>query len=321
MLPIGGELALEQSHLNYFFTDSGRSSLRLFCRNFKDQKFLIPNFLCKVIVDVLIENEIEFDFYHVGTDFEIDLTEIKKKSFDVLYVINYFGSHHDALFRFDLDDKTLVEDNVFFVDFDNIYGAKQWFGFNSFRKITTLPEGSLVKTNLQILDHRIHQQAPYVVKKYQAKHLKFIFREYNQGLEYDFLKLFNEAEEELGQQDGIYAMSDHSLALLLSCLPAYEKEKKIREDNFRFLQSELREHAVNIKLSEYSFFVFRCAQRDELRSYLFLKNIFLPIHWAPFNLENQLYHELLSIPLFSIYHSENLKFVSNCIKGFFNAKH
>ena len=48
-----------------------------------------------------------------------------------------------------LDDKIVVEDNVFLYDFSNINNYKNWFAFNSFRKITTVSDGSLIKTNLK----------------------------------------------------------------------------------------------------------------------------------------------------------------------------
>jgi len=317
MFPFGGELALEQSQLNYFFTDSGRSSLRLFCRNFSDKKFLIPDFLCKVIVDVLIENNIEFDFYHIGENLNISITDIQSKSFDILYVINYFGYRNESLFRLKLDAKILLEDNVFFVDFNNTYQAKKWFSFNSYRKVTALSDGSLIKTNLTIQDYRSDGQAPFVLKKTQAKHLKFIYQGHGQGSESDYLKLFNEAEEGLEQQNTIYAMSDYSQALLLSFMKTYEAEKIARKENYETLNDELSEYALNIDHAEYSFFVFKCPRRDELRQYLYSKKIFLPIHWPAFNSNNPLYTDLLSIPLFSIYKPKNFKFVSSCVKEFY----
>ncbi|MDH6525573.1 hypothetical protein [Polynucleobacter sphagniphilus] len=317
MLPFGGELSLERSQLSYFFTDSGRSSLRLFCRNFSDKKFLIPDFLCKVIVDVLIENNIDFDFYHIGGNLDISITNIQSKTFDVLYVINYFGSRNEKLFKLKLDEKILLEDNVFFMDFNNTYKAKNWFSFNSFRKVTALSEGSLIKTNLIIQDYRSHRQAPYVIKKTQAKHLKFIYQEYSQGSESDYLRLFDGAEEELEQQNVIYAMSDYSQGLLLSFMRIYEEEKRIRQENYTILNDELSEYALNIEHAEYSFFVFKSRRRDELRKYLFSKKIYLPIHWPIFNLDNPLYTELLSVPLFSNYSSENLKLISSYVKLFY----
>ena len=63
MKNIGGELCLKDEDSKIFFTDSGRSSLRLFLRNIdKNKKILIPNFLCEVIVEILEEENIKMNF-------------------------------------------------------------------------------------------------------------------------------------------------------------------------------------------------------------------------------------------------------------------
>ena len=69
MKNIGGELCLKDEDSKIFFTNSGRSSLRLFLRNIdKNKKILIPNFLCEVIVKILEEEvtNIQIDFIETG---------------------------------------------------------------------------------------------------------------------------------------------------------------------------------------------------------------------------------------------------------------
>ena len=135
MRPIGGEVELKSLNNNVFFTDSGRSSLRLFLKNFQDKKYLIPDFACQIVEQIFRQEKINYDFYHVNTDLSIDIQSVKGKSFDVLYLINYFGIIHD-LTDLEIDDKIICEDNVFFFDFDNFHKAKKWYAFNSYRKIS-----------------------------------------------------------------------------------------------------------------------------------------------------------------------------------------
>ena len=50
---IGGELEAKNIKDNVYFTDSGRSSLRLFIRSgYQSKKFLIPNYFCEVIENI-----------------------------------------------------------------------------------------------------------------------------------------------------------------------------------------------------------------------------------------------------------------------------
>ena len=62
---IGGELEVEDKRVNTFFTHSARASTRLFCRNYPNKKILIPDFLCYIVVEVLEEENMDFDYYHV----------------------------------------------------------------------------------------------------------------------------------------------------------------------------------------------------------------------------------------------------------------
>ena len=48
-------------------------------------------------------------------------------------------------------------------------------------------------------------------------------------------------------------------------------------------------------------------KRDELRSFLMTKNIFLPVHWPKSVVKNDLYDDIISIPIFSIYSLSDIK--------------
>ena len=59
---IGGEAELEKSELNEYFTDSGRSSIRLILNRLRGKIFLIPNYICEIIVKIFDEYEAEYSF-------------------------------------------------------------------------------------------------------------------------------------------------------------------------------------------------------------------------------------------------------------------
>jgi hypothetical protein len=317
---IGGEYALEKERYYSYFTDSGRSSIRLFLRNFPKKKLLIPNFNCKVVVDLLKEEDIEFEFYHINEHLEIDIDSVNNKQFDVLYIINYFGKIQSNLSQInDLKDVIILEDNVFLLNFSNVQNAKKWYGFNSYRKISELGDGSIVKTNLHIENLIKNEEASFVKMKYIAKEIKYDFIDYNVGLENDYLTRFDDAEKKLERQSEIFMMSNKSHKILLDLYLRYNKEQDIRRSNYMVLSNLLKELNIEIlnEIGEFSFFIIKIKDRNLLRKYLFKENIFLPIHWPYFGVENKLYHKVLSIPVFSCYSNEDMKSIARHIKDFF----
>jgi hypothetical protein len=317
MKPIGGELALNSPIEKLCFTDSGRSSLRLFIRSGnKDQIFLIPDFLCQIIVEVLKQEEVAYEFYKINSDLSIDENSIFNKEYDVLYLINYFGEFHN-ISNLDIDNKIIIEDNVFFYDFKNHNNFKKWFAFNSFRKVTPFSDGSLIKTNIFINKSLINQkESPFCKKKYMAKDLKFRYLSKKTDIsESDYLKYFEESENILNKQNEIFSISNRTIFHLAN----YNFPEKLQEskNNFEFLFKSLSIFWLNKSLVEYNFFVMRVENRDLLKEYLFSKNIFLPIHWSDSFSKNGLSNEVISIPMFSNYDINEMVYIVQNIRKFY----
>lgn len=313
---VGGELGVKSSNCDIYFTDSGRSSLRLFIRSGnKDKKFLIPNYFCGVIEDVLIQEEVEYDFYNVFEDLKIDARSVSDKEFDVFYFINYFGVFSN-ISGLDVKEKIVIEDNVFFYDFENINDLKFWFSFNSFRKTTSMADGSLVKTNLIINEHLIkNKEAMFSLIKYEAKKLKYEFIKKKIGDESRYLSLFDESELLINDQRDIFKMSKSSTAKLVEYDKSYHY--KISKKYYLFLKKEFGDVCLNISANFYSFFVIKVRDRDSLRKYLFKRSIYLPIHWPESSQNHALYRSVISIPIFADYSLNDIKYVVRSIKEFY----
>ena len=314
---IGGEVALQSgSAPQTFLGYSGRAGIRMFCRNFPDKKILIPDFLCYIIVDLLNEEKAEFDFYHVKPNLEIDLDSIVSKEFDVLFIINYYGKRHTNISRLDLENFILLQDSVFDLDVVNYLDAPRWYGFNSLRKMTELADGCIIKTNLEVKNLIECCEGKFAEEKYRAKAIKYDFLHHHRGTESKYLELFQKAEKMLDNQKRLCRISDRSLGLLFELFRNYPKERERRKENYEILQSALEDVWIGVESDFYSFFVIKVSQRDELRRYLFGHNIFLPVHWPWFGVDNPLYHEVLSIPVFSRYSSDDIRFIADCIREF-----
>ena len=315
MRPIGGELELKAYSSNSYFTDSGRSSLRLFLRslNNKDKKYLLPNFYCSVIESIFIEENIKYSFYKINKNLTFDEKEILKNDFDVLYIINYFGIKMEVNSS-TFEDKIIIEDNVFFNNFDNSSKYKNWFAFNSFRKISQLSSGSLIKTNLKLdLDLIKNSDASFHNIKNIAKNIKYEFVNNNLFSEEEYIDKFNEAENKINLQKDIYPMNSDCISHLISL--DIKDEQIIRKKRFEQLFEIFPNECINKESLYYSFFIISIKNRDNFRKLLINNNIFLPIHWPKNNTNNLLYDTIISIPLFSIYTDKEFDYLINKIKG------
>ena len=312
MRPVGGEIEVDLQE-NIFYTDSGRSSLRFFLKNIKPKKVLLPDFLCEVILDVLKSENIEYSFYHINKDLSIDKSSLKN-NFDIFYIINYFGVIQDiSNIEEIIKNKIIIEDNVFFYNFEN-RGFKKWFSFNSYRKVTNLADGSLIKTNLELKDSRENKNI-FSRYKYEAKKIKYEFVKFNKQEEKKYLELFQKGEELLDKQNFIGKISDESIYLLT--LYEYDKIKKIRKERFEKLYKEFNKYCLNKNPKEYSFFVLKLDNRNEIRKKLFEYKIFLPIHWPKIT-DNNLYNEIISVPLFENYSNEEFDYMIKILEKVIN---
>ena len=104
---------LNSQGLYHAMVHSGRAALRLLIiSGLNKKKILLPDYLCAVIIDVMRQYKVPYDFYHINPDLTPDWAGVRGKQFDVLYVINYFG--HKTKVPLDLiKKKTLLIDDIF----------------------------------------------------------------------------------------------------------------------------------------------------------------------------------------------------------------
>jgi hypothetical protein len=324
MKNIGGEIEFCNEKFYYYSTDTGRSSLRLiFESGFKSKRFLIPDFLCKVIIWVFDEYNIDYSFYHINNDLTIDKNSIKNNNFDVLYVINYFGQKHQNINDFiDINNKIILEDCVFLPFFKKKKEYKHWIGFNSLRKISYLADGSFIQSTERLNDSYIFKTdevQEFVSLKYQAKKIKYEYIKEKKHTEKAYLDIFQYAEDLIDKKKDINQISGISYNYLSDYLINLTKEYKIRKKNYQYLDKQISRFNIKIYTTLPSHYIIYCNNRDELRNYLFGRNIFLPVHWLKIEgLNNILYENIMSIPIDSRYNTENMGIIAKEINNFFN---
>lgn len=317
----GGEYALKPGAEYCYLTDSGRSSLRLILRSgFKDKKFLVPNFICPTIIEVLNQENVSYDFYNVGADLTISLSGIQNKDFDVLYVIHYFGNKHENLEQINLDNKFFIADHVFSPHFEKPKNINNWIGFNSLRKISNIADGSLLCSTVSLNDQLITKaEAPFARLKYAAKNAKFeMLQSQNFSQDQAVFKLSQEAEDALNRQTDIYQISSGSLALIYGFFKNINEEKKIRAENYAELEKILTQKCTEPDTDFCSFFNLKVYKRDELRKWLFDRQIYLPVFWpGAAGLTHELFLSIISIPVDSRYNINDMRSVAESILEFY----
>jgi Predicted pyridoxal phosphate-dependent enzyme apparently involved in regulation of cell wall biogenesis len=282
-------------------------------------KFLLPDFLCQVVPDTLTVDNVSYSYYRIRPDLTIDWDSVKKQQYDVLYIINYFGARHRSITEHIADNTIVIEDNVFLPVVEPTADYKKWIGFNSFRKISCMADGSIVRSTVKLDDSLINTElAGFQELKYRAKQLKYEYIHDGSHTEEEYLRLFQEAEGLIDRQNEIYRMSDTSLQLLLRFYRNLDREYSVRKANFSTLKNELGSYGIKFDPEYPNLFPMLVEQRDELRSYLCERNIFLPVHWPPVcGADNPLTGRILSIPVDSRYTTDDMLYAANAVKSFY----
>ncbi|MCT4616240.1 MAG: hypothetical protein N4A49_15385 [Marinifilaceae bacterium] len=317
MKQIGGEIEQQALDFDVYFTDTGRSSLRLLLRSQKINHVQIPQFLCPIIIDILVQEGVKYTFYSLDKNLQIEESSLNFKS-DALYIINYFGVRHKQISKKYLESKIVIEDSVFNIEIENSQNAEKWFGYNSFRKVSNCVEGSIIKTNLDINQTLIENKfADFIENRYMAKNYKYRFIK-SRGVEENvYLNLANKSEKILDSQNLIYSISQKGLYFINQLYSKSEFEKCCKLDNYIILEKKLIPILNSSK--DANFFVFKDSNPQGLKSYLRKFNIFLPGFWPnSYEIENNFYDELVAIPIDSRYSVEDMNFILDKIIDFRN---
>ena len=315
----GGETELKQSDVFSYMTDSGRSSLRLILKSgLRGKKYLLPDFLCSAIIDVFDDLDVKYSLYHINEDLSIDMNSLENKAFDIFYVISYFGQRYKQLNKFIRSEQYVLEDNVFLPIFGKPLEIKNWIGFNSFRKISPLADGSLIKSTMPLNDQFIVKRDTLFSNiKYEAKNFKYNYIYNGEPLERSSLELFQKGEQMLEQQKEIFAISQRSLTFLTDYFAGWERENILREKNFDILKNVLSTYSIPLEPEAYSFAACRIHNCSYLKEYLKSKKIYLPRNWVNLQkIPNSLYTEMVLIPVDSRYTAHDVQYVADQILRF-----
>ena len=310
---VGGPQHIDVEPFSSEMTDSGSSSLRLLLQTpLKTKKFLIPDFNCECVERVLEQNSVDFSYYKVDGDLSINSDSVERADFDVLYFVRYFGMNPnlDGVSK----DKYLIDDSVFQPFLEQPLDYPKWSGFNSFRKIAPVSDGSILKSTLKLPEICSRIDAEYVEIDYSARVEKGKFLKGETNDEDLYVNGFKVSEVRKLDLHEPSPMSKRSYLGFLNFISRAGIEFEIRRKNFNLLLEHLPFGLIK-KVPKYpSYFPIRVLNRDELVSKLRSQKVFLPVHWPnPRRHDNPLYKTTLSIPVDSRYGTAELSRVIDLI--------
>ncbi|NFN92760.1 DegT/DnrJ/EryC1/StrS aminotransferase family protein [Clostridium botulinum] len=275
------------------FLSGGQSAIRFILKeiNLKNHEYiLMPSYLCPSILYNFQSLNIKYKFYKINADLSIDLNDIKdkiyKNNIKSVFFINYFGFYHNEktinyLKKLKGQDITIIEDAVQMLWFER----KEFIGdyvFNSYRKFLPI-DGAIVLCN-KTRKYKFTEDT-YSINVRFARLKKTFFNKFGIGSEYDFLKLYEKAEEEYYKRKEIIGMDSESRNLLSKV--DYEFILKKRKKNYSYLYDKLK---CNNKIKMIYDKKTICnnsvlglpiliKNRNEVREKLRKLNIYCPVHW------------------------------------------
>jgi hypothetical protein len=314
MKPIGGFLELEQSNKSEAFHEkaislsTGRSCLRLILETINPIKIYIPYYICEVVIDTIISQNIKFEYYGLNKNLEPEKLNLKKNEY--LFYINYFGIKNNVICRLiSRHKKNLIIDNS--QGFYEKSYSHLW-SFNSARKFFGVPDGAYL-------------YSPIEIKTQFPRNKKVIYNHLIQrlnGKQKQAFQNFKKNENLLNSK--LQNMSIISESMLVNI--DYEMISKKRKENFNYLNSVLKSsnffklpNRINSTPLCYPYLPQRSIDRSKLHNL----NLFIPTYWErnrftvenKFQFEKHLIQNLLPLPIDQRYSKSDMDIIIESLKS------
>ena len=314
MKDIGGYFGLEpRVGKNFdkefsFTVNSCRNALLLLLLHYKYHKIHIPYFTCEVIIDVIKKSGVDYVFYNVNNDLEIERIEVKAN--EALLYTNYFGIKDSYIKKISKKYGNLIVDNAqaFYsspIDLvDTIYSPRKFFG---------LPDGGGLVTTAKIGVEAYPMDYSYDRCSHLLKRIDL-----SAGGGYEDFKN-NDASL---KGEPIKRMSKLTTVLLKSIDLAFVK--KIRRSNFDFLHHKLSAknklkfdiHSDSVPMV-YPLFV---DNGERIKKTLIDNNVFIATYWNEVlqlvnenSVEANLVNNLVAIPIDQRYTTREMNYILSLI--------
>lgn len=312
MREIGGYFELErfygkEYHTGYAF-NTGRNALIWLLKSKGIDTLYLPYYLCDCIEIVCRKNKIKIKKYHIDREFLPIKLHLEKREY--LYLVNYFGLiSNEQIRQLKKQYKRIIVDNTqaFYQDaeegIDTIYNCRKYFG---------VPDGAYLYTDLP-MDDRLEMDLSSRRMEHLMGRLEENASKYYDSFQKNDKKFFEEP---------VKAMSELTHNLLRGI--DYKKSYEIRERNFLYLQSRLKEiHQLERNIPKGPFaYPFYFKHGILLRKKLAEKKIYIPTLWPNVLevsdewLERDFTENILPLPCDQRYQITDMEYMVEQIKQF-----
>lgn len=312
---IGGYFSLElplrerEYHQHAIALNAGRNCLEYILRVRRYSQIYIPYYTCEAVFEPIKKLGINYSFYHINYDFELE-TQIELKVDEALLYINYFGLKRKYVEKIaSVYGQNLIVDNTqaFYdkpiIGIDTFYSCRKFFG---------VADGAYL-----YCDKHLDEDLPFDTSWNRMSHLlKRLDLSAEEGYP-DFQK----QENALGG-NSIRRMSRLTKRIMQSI--DYDIAAKRRRSNYLLLENYLREtNKLSLpSMTPYDvpmIFPYLCKYKD-LRTELIGRSIYVPRYWdsilyEKFNsIEKELVHGLTPLPIDQRYLKSQMLEIVNDIK-------
>lgn len=144
----------EKESRNGYFFSYAREAIYFILKNHSVTKVIIPKFICKDVIDKIINLNLEVIYYEVDKNLKVVMNTLPSETKDsILLVVNYFGfpTNVSELIEFSRENKVeVIVDNA--QSYLSFYSSKSQENFGnyeiySFRKTIPVPEGAELRIN------------------------------------------------------------------------------------------------------------------------------------------------------------------------------
>lgn len=314
MKEIGGYFGLErlindEYYKNLLALNTGRNALLYLLKAKNIAKIYIPSFLCNSIRDMLKDNNYFFGYYSIDYDF-LPIFNYKLRNKEYLLLVNYYGQlTEEKVSYLQGEYKNVILDNTqaFFQKpiegIDTIYSCRKFFG---------VPDGAYLSTETKLIG-----KLETDISKDRMKHILGRF----EGTAADYYDDFKNNDYSLKNEQLKY-MSELTHNILGAI--DYDKARKIRNVNFRYLHRHLKDiNRLNLIIPDGPFaYPFYIENGMAIRKRLIKNKIYIPMLWPNVledctkdSLEYDYAANILPLPCDQRYEISDMKIIVNCISG------
>lgn len=305
--------------IEYF--SSGRNAIGFILDSIeyrRDKRALLPIYTCTSVIKPFIDRGYYLEFYDIDINLEVNIKDFEEKIISFKPSIVLFHAYYGFDTLKDIKDKIMsirkkniiiIEDitQSFMSDIKHI-DADYYIG--SFRKWVAVPDGGFAINKNDFFPRKpININKKLVDLRLQAFYVKYNYMKNNIGSKEDFIKLYIDSEE-MFDDSFIYKISSEAKFILNNCNKQEIIEK--RKNNFsRLLKGIDGKKSIMIpvfrsmpkNIIPLYFPIYVEGDRDDLRKYLSINNIYAPVIWPiPCYIKNisnnilNIYQKILAIP-------------------------